>query len=251
MIQNHILQMVMLTAMRLPQCVTGPEIRTEKRKVIEAVRPMKKEEVKNSIIRGQYAAGEMDGKPVVGYKDEPGVDPSSNTDTYVAARLWIDNSAWKGVPFFIRTGKRLKEKLTRILIEYKNPLEKHFEEEDQEDIAPNLLIIEVSPGEEVSLQLNSKNPLKDGKIEPVRIHYSTKHKSVPEAYEWLIYDAITGDNTFFAHWRVVELSWEWVQPILEAFEENLLPLHEYKSGSWGPEAADALLQENGFKWLEE
>jgi glucose-6-phosphate 1-dehydrogenase len=248
MIQNHMLQMVMLTAMRIPKCVTGPEIRGEKRKVIEAVRPLKKEEVKNEIIRGQYISGELDGKPVVAYKEEPGVDPSSNTDTFVAARLWIDNDSWKGVPFYIRTGKRLKEKLTRIVIEYKNPLEKHFEAEQKEDLAPNLLIIDVSPGEEVSLQLNSKNPLKDGKIEPVRIHYSTKDKSVPEAYEWLIYDAIIGDTTFFAHWRVVESSWKWVQPLLDAFAENLLPLHEYKSGTWGPEAVDALLKENGFQW---
>lgn len=248
MIQNHMLQMVMVTAMHLPKKVTGPEIRNEKRKIIEVVRTMKKEEVQSNIIRGQYISGEMDGKLVAGYKEEPGVDPSSNTDTFVAVRLWIDNSSWKGVPFYIRTGKRMKEKLTRIVIEFKNPLKVLFEEEDREDIAPNLLIIEISPNEEVSLQLNSKNPLNDGEIEPVRIHYSAKRKGVPEAYEWLIYDAITGDTTFFAHWSEVELSWEWVQPILDAFEENILPLHEYKAGTYGPEAADSLLKENGFQW---
>src|SRR5947207_2530008 len=129
---DHMLQMVMVTAMHLPKKVTGPEIRNEKRKIIEAVRTMKKEEVQSNIIRGQYISGEMDGKLVAGYKEEPGVDPSSNTDTFVAVRLWIDNSSWKGVPFYIRTGKRMKEKLTRIVIEFKNPLKVLFEEEDRE-----------------------------------------------------------------------------------------------------------------------
>jgi glucose-6-phosphate 1-dehydrogenase len=248
MIQNHMLQMVMLTAMRLPKKVIGPEIKNEKLKVIEAVRPVEKEEVQAHIVRGQYISGEIEGESVVGYKEEPDVDPSSQTDTFVAARLWIDNPFWSGVPFYIRTGKRLKEKVTRIVIEFKNPLENHYDPEVKEDVAPNLLIIDVSPNECVSLQLNSKNPFKNGEIEPVRIHYCIPRKGVPEAYEWLIYDAITGDTTFFARWRVVELSWQWVQPILDAFKENLLPLHEYKAGSYGPEAADALLKENGFEW---
>jgi glucose-6-phosphate 1-dehydrogenase len=248
MIQNHMLQMVMVTAMRLPQCVNGTEIRNEKRKIIEAVRPLKKEEVQSSIVRGQYGRGEIEGKPVPGYTEEPGVDPSSQTDTFVTARLWIDNPFWNGVPFYIRTGKRMKEKSTRIVIEFKNPLKKHYEEEFKENLVPNLLIIEVSPHEEVSLQLNSKNPQKDGEIEPVKVRYSVGRKGVPEAYEWLIDDAINGDPTFFAHWREVELSWEWVQPILEAFDENLLPLHEYKAGSYGPEQAHLLLKENGFHW---
>ncbi|MEH7747054.1 glucose-6-phosphate dehydrogenase, partial [Neobacillus drentensis] len=113
--------------------------------------------------------------------------------------------------------------------------------------------IEISPNENVSLQLNSKNPLNNGKIEPVRINFSCEDivsnaSGVPEAYERLIYDALIGESTFFAHWKEVELSWEWVQPILNGFEENLLPLHGYHSGSNGPEAADSLLSENGFKW---
>jgi len=249
MVQNHMLQMLMMTAMHLPEKINASEIRNEKRKVMEALRTVKKEEVQSHIIRGQYISGEINDQSVVGYKEEPGVNSSSKTDTFVAARLWIDNPFWAKVPFYIRTGKRMKEKSTRIVIEFKNTLKLHYKDNDQK-VEPNLLIIEISPDENVSLQLNSKNPLKNGKIEPVRINFSCEQTGigVPEAYERLIYDALIGDSTFFAHWKEVELSWEWVQPILEAFEEDLLPLYEYQSGSYGPDAANSLLLENGFKW---
>jgi glucose-6-phosphate 1-dehydrogenase len=249
MVQNHMLQMLMMTAMNLPKKMNASEIRNEKRKVMEALRPVKKEEVQSHIVRGQYISGEINGQSGAGYKDEPGVDPSSKTDTFVAARLWIDNPFWTGVPFYIRTGKRMNEKATRIVIEFKNTLKLHYKNNDQK-VEPNLLIIKISPEENVSLQLNSKNPFKNGEIEPVRMNFSCESTGIgiPEAYERLIYDALTGDSTFFAHWKEVELSWEWVQPILNAFGENLLPLHEYRSGSYGPEAADSLLFENGFKW---
>ncbi|MCH6266236.1 glucose-6-phosphate dehydrogenase [Neobacillus citreus] len=252
MVQNHMLQMLMMTAMNLPKKINASEIRNEKRKVMEALRPVTKEDVQTQIVRGQYLSGEINGQKVPGYKDEPGVDPSSNTDTFVAARIWIDNPFWSGVPFYIRTGKRMKEKSTRIVIEFKNSLDLHYINDNQK-VEPNLLIIEISPGENVSLQLNSKNPMNNGKIEPVRINFSCEDSSrnglgVPEAYERLIYDFLIGNSTFFAHWKEVELSWEWVQPILDAFEENLLPLHEYSSGTYGPDAANTLLLENGFKW---
>ncbi|MFP3123062.1 glucose-6-phosphate dehydrogenase [Ectobacillus funiculus] len=249
MVQNHMLQMLMMTAMHLPEKINASEIRNEKRKVMEALRKVNKEEIQSQIVRGQYISGEINDQSVAGYKDEPGVNPSSKTDTFVAARLWIDNPFWAKVPFYIRTGKRMKEKSTRIVIEFKNTLKLHYKDNDQK-VEPNLLIIEISPDENVSLQLNSKNPLKNGKIEPVRINFSCEQTGVgvPEAYERLIYDALIGDSTFFAHWKEVELSWEWVQPILEAFEEGLLPLYEYQSGSYGPDAANSLLLENGFKW---
>jgi glucose-6-phosphate 1-dehydrogenase len=248
MVQNHMLQVLMMTAMSLPKKINAWEIRNEKRKVMEALRSIKKEDVKKDIVRGQYISGIMDGRPVPSYKDEPGVNPSSQTDTFVAARLWIDNSFWSGVPFYLRTGKRMKEKSTRIVIEFKNGVNNPYKNNDHAAV-PNLLIIEISPGENVSLQLNSKNPL-NGKIEPVKINFSCEQTivGIPEAYERLIYDAFIGDSTFFAHWKEVELSWEWVQPILDAFEENLVPLHEYHSGSYGPSAAHSLLVENGFKW---
>ncbi|MFP3126085.1 glucose-6-phosphate dehydrogenase [Ectobacillus funiculus] len=247
MVQNHMLQLLMMTAMHLPKQISANDIREEKRKVMESLRPLKKEDVGLHVIRGQYSSGEVQDRPVAGYTDEPGIEDSSQNDTFVAARLWIDNSFWAGVPFYIRTGKRMKEKSTRIVIEFKDSLKELYRNRNVQT-EPNLLIIEINPNENVSLQLNSKNPLNDGKMEPVRINFTSEQEGVPEAYERLIFDAIRGDSTFFAHWKEVELSWEWVQPILEAFEGDLIPLHLYQSGSYGPEAAHHLLKDDGFKW---
>ncbi|MET3195082.1 glucose-6-phosphate dehydrogenase [Bacillus sp. OAE603] len=246
MFQNHMLQLLMMTAMHLPKNVTTDEVRTEKRKVLEALRPMTKDEVTSHVVRGQYASGEQNGKKLIGYKQEPGIDISSQNDTFVAARLWIDNSFWKGIPFYIRTGKRLKEKSTRIVFEFKNPMQDDLYKKRNELVGPNLLVIEINPSERVSFYLNSKNI--DGKIEPVRADYLANATDQPEAYELLVHDAIRGDAKFFAHWKEVELAWQFVQPILEAFEENLTPLHSYKAGLFGPDASSQLLAEDGFKW---
>jgi glucose-6-phosphate 1-dehydrogenase len=243
MFQNHMMQILMMTAMHLPKSISPDEIRHEKRKVIEALRPLKQEEVRKNVIRAQYSSGKINGTPVAGYKHEPGIKETSENDTFVAARLWIDNPYWKGVPFYIRTGKRMAQKSTRIVVEFKHS----FHTKSKNEMSPNLLIIEINPNENVSFQLNSKNPV-NGKIEPVKISFSTQQAEIPEAYERLIYDAIRGNSTFFAHWKEVELSWEWVQPILEAFKENLIPLYGYQAGSNGPEAANRLLRDDGFKW---
>ena len=246
MVQNHMLQLLMMTGMHLPTQMISTDIRSEKIKVMESLRPLQKNEVVGQVVRGQYEHGEIEGEPVIGYSEEPGVNASSNNDTFVATRLWIDNDFWIGVPFYIRTGKRMKEKFTKIVIEFKNPLKDLFRNDNQ-NAAPNLLVINVSPYEGVSMQLNSKNPL-NGDLEPIIVDFSSSEKDVPEAYELLIFDALRGDSTFFAHWKEVELSWKWVQPILEAFDENNLPLHPYQAGSMGPEAANRLLKEDGFIW---
>lgn len=247
MFQNHMLQMLMMTAMHLPSTINAHNIREEKRKVMEAVRPLNIDDVKHNVIRGQYSAGELDGKKLPGYLDEPGILETSKNDTFIAARLWIDNPFWKGVPFYIRTGKRMKEKATRIVIEFKNTSKELYDKQKQQ-VSPNLLIIEISPNENVTFQLNSKNPLKGGQIEPVQMNFLSEQKDVPEAYERLIGDALNGDSTFFAHWKEVELAWEWVQPILDAFRENKVPLHKYPAGSNGPAEAYALLEQSGFTW---
>lgn len=248
MVQNHMMQLLMMTAMHQPKQISANDIRNVKRKVMDSLRPLQKNTVGIHVVRGQYGPGEIKGAPVVGYLEEPGVEASSTNDTFVAARLWIDNSFWDGVPFYIRTGKRMKEKSTRIVIEFKNPLKNMYTNENQ-NAEPNLLVINVSPNEGVSMQLNSKNPI-NGDLEPIIVDFSASTKDVPEAYELLIFDALRGDSTFFAHWDEVELSWKWVQPVLEAFEENILPLHIYQSGSMGPKAAFQLLEDDGFKWWE-
>ncbi|QGQ45256.1 glucose-6-phosphate dehydrogenase [Metabacillus sediminilitoris] len=247
MFQNHMLQMLMMTAMNQPKKMNANEIRNEKRKIIESLRGLKKEDVSLHVVRGQYRSGEAYGMQLAGYTEEPGVNPTSKNDTFVAAKVMIDNENWQGVPFYIRTGKRMKIKSTRIVIEFKDSLKELYENKN-EKIIPNLLIIEINPNENITLQLNHKNPLHDGKIEPVKINFSAEQKGVPEAYERLIFDAFRGDSTFFAHWKEVEMSWEWVQPILDAFKENLLPLHLYEAGSNGPDAAESLLKADGFKW---
>jgi len=244
MVQNHMLQMVMMIAMHVPQKISAKNIREEKSKVLQALRPIEKEDIQTEVVRGQYCSGMHNGEYVVGYRDEPNVKTDSNTDTFFAARLWIDNELWRGVPFYIRTGKRMQEKSTRIVIEFKNTLKGLY----QENIEPNLLIIEINPNENITLQLNSKNSLENGKMEQVKVNFTGEQKGVPEAYERLIYDAFQGDSTFFAHWNEVELAWKWVQPLLEAFDQNTLPLHFYAAGSTGPEASDQLLKENGFEW---
>lgn len=248
MVQNHMMQLLMMSAMHHPKQMSTNDIRTVKRKVMDSLRPVQKDTVGIHVVRGQYGPGEIKGKPVVGYLEEPGVNASSTNDTFVATRLWIDSSFWDGVPFYIRTGKRMKEKSTRIVIEFKNPMKNVYTNENQY-AEPNLLVIKVSPNEGVSMQLNSKN-LTNGNLEPINVDFSASTKDIPEAYELLIFDAMRGDSTFFAHWDEVELSWKWVQPVLEAFEENTLPLHLYQAGSMGPQAASQLLEEDGFKWWE-
>ncbi|MBB6638494.1 glucose-6-phosphate dehydrogenase [Cohnella thailandensis] len=247
MFQNHLLQVLMMTAMRRPSQITAKNIREEKRKIIEALRPVAKESAGLSVVRGQYAAGEMGGKSVPGYLDEPGIGAESKNDTFVAARLWIDHPDWEGVPFYLRTGKRMAAKSTRIVVEFKNPTEDLYSAKN-EKTSPNLLIIEINPNEKISFLFNGKNSRSDGLIEPVEMNFRADQSELPEAYERLISDALDGDSTFFAHWNEVELAWQWVQPVLEAFEEGLLPLHSYAAGSNGPAASDKLLKEQGHEW---
>lgn len=245
MFQNHMLQLLMMTAIHLPHESTSEKVRFKKKKIMEALELVQKEDVHASVVRGQYAAGSINGKPVVGYRSEPGISPDSMNDTFIAARLRIDNNVWRGVPFYIRTGKRMKDKATRIVVEFKEPVK---QAKNEEDVSPNLLVIEIGPNEGITLQLNTKESGPNGGFKPIRIDLHPGQGNSPEAYENLICDALNGDSTFFAHWDEVELSWQWVQPVLEAFEENLVPLREYEAGLYGPAASDELLAQDGFHW---
>ncbi|PZE20677.1 glucose-6-phosphate dehydrogenase [Paenibacillus xerothermodurans] len=244
MFQNHMLQLLMMLAMHLPRPSNPEEVRAKKKRVLEALRPLNRGDVAANVVRGQYDAGEIAGRNVVKYTEEPGIDPHSNTDTFIAARLWIDDYFWTGVPFYIRTGKSLNEKSTRIVVEFKQPLQHG---DAVHNYPPNLLVIEIGPDEGMYLQLNSKDP-RDGKIEPFITTSLGRPTDVPEAYENLIHDALEGEPTFFAHWDEVELAWKWVQPILEAFEANEVPLRRYRAGSAGPEASYRLLEQQGHQW---
>lgn len=247
MFQNHMLQLLMMAAIHLPHGSSSDKVRFQKKRVMEALKPLQKEDVAAHLVRGQYAAGSIGGKPVPAYTSEPGIAPDSMNDTFIAARLEIDNNDWRGVPFYIRTGKRLKEKSTRIVVEFKEPV-KQARAAKEDDPAPNLLVIEIGPNEGITLQLNAKEPGAGGIFKPIHIDLQASAAESPEAYENLIRDALNGDSTFFAHWDEVELSWQWVQPVLDAFAANLVPLHSYPAGSYGPAEADELLARDGYHW---
>ncbi|MEK3884601.1 glucose-6-phosphate dehydrogenase [Paenibacillus sp. PL2-23] len=244
MFQNHMLQLLMMTAIRTPHKSDAEQVRYKKKLVMEALETLQKQDVGTSVVRGQYGAGTIKGSSVVGYTSEPGIAPESTNDTFVAAKLTIDDSFWRGVPFYIRTGKRMKEKATRIVIEFKEPLK----QATASTVEPNLLVIEMSPTDSIKLQLNTMDSKSKGEFKPVQIDIHSSGDDVPEAYENLIRDALLGDSTFFAHWDEVEASWAWVQPVLEAYEENLIPLHVYEAGSYGPAESDALLARDGYHW---
>ncbi|MFB9274342.1 glucose-6-phosphate dehydrogenase [Cohnella cellulosilytica] len=241
MFQNHMLQLLMMAAIHLPHESSSEQVRFKKQRIMQAVVPLQKQDVAGSVVRGQYAAGAIGGKPVAGYSAEPGIAEDSTNDTFIAARLEIDDIYWRGVPFYIRTGKRMKEKSTRIVVEFKEPLQ----QPTQGLGTPNLLVFEIGPKEGIRLHLNTKE---DGEFKPMRVELHGSQDDVPEAYENLIHDALRGDGTFFAHWDEVELSWQWVQPILDAFAENLVPLHAYAAGSYGPAESDELLARDGYRW---
>lgn len=239
MVQNHLLQLAMMTAMHVPGRMTAEEICAEKRNVMEAVRPLGKEDVRLHVVRGQYSNGSVDGTPVCAYREEAGVAPMSMTDTFVAARLFIDLPRWEEVPFYLRTGKRMKEKSTRIVVQYKS---------SEEAELPNLMVIHISPNQGMTWRLNLNGPGKLGQLEPVELTYVPNQEDLPESYELLLGEAMKGDRTHFAHWEEVELAWRWVEPILAAFAENRVPLHSYPAGTNGPDAANGLLEEDGFTW---
>lgn len=247
MFQNHMLQLLMMLSIHVSNSnATAEDIRLKKKNVLEALEPLSRQDVHTRIVRGQYTAGSIQGKPVPGYTSEPGISPDSTNDTFIAAKLNIDNYYWRGVPFYIRTGKRLKSKNTRIVIEFKEPLRSSASAEDSS--VPNLLVFEIGPNEGITLQLNTKDPHHKGEFKPVHIDMFPDRAEAQEAYETLIHDALNGDSTFFVHSDEVDLSWQWVQPILEAFEAGEVPLYPYPAGSHGPEAANELLARDGFHW---
>lgn len=243
MFQNHMLQLLMMTAVHLPGGGSG-DVRLRKRRVMEALKPLRKEDAAGSVVRGQYAEGSIAGNPAGGYTSEPGIPPDSRTETFIAARLQIDSDDWRGVPFYIRTGKRLKKKSTRIVVEFKETAERRL----SADSEPNLLVIEIGPNESMTLQLAAKASGPVSGFKPIPVDPLSGVDNSPEAYENLIGDALDGNPAFFAHWDEVELSWQWVQPILDAFAEDRVPLHLYAAGSFGPAESDELLARDGCHW---
>ena len=248
MVQNHILQMVMMVAMEPPSRLNTEAIRDEKVKVLRSLRRYTADEVPSHVVRAQYAKGISKGKEVPAYVQEPGVNPDSQTETFIAAELFIDNFRWSGVPFYIRTGKRLDTKATEIVIQFKDMPENLYFNRNG-GLGPNLLVIRVNPVEGMYLQLNAKRPGTESSVIPVAMEFSQESDATPEAYERLLHDAMRGDSTFFTRWDEVALAWKFVDPLAFAFKDNPQSVMEtYPAGSAGPESANQLLAERGFQW---
>lgn len=249
MIQNHLLQLLCVTAMECPVKYEAETIRNAKVKVLKDIRPLTSSYVQKNIVRGQYSEGVVNGTKQVSYLDELGVTNKSTTETFVALKLFIDNERWKGVPFFLRTGKCLMKQASVISIQFKQTPNKIF----KDDIIPNRLIISIQPEQEISLLFESKIPGVQMKLKPVEMDFTYKEsytEASPEAYEALLLDVIEGDTTLFMRNDQVEAAWKVVMPILDAWKkEPKKSLYHYKPGTRGPVAAKALLSPFAKDWI--
>lgn len=252
MVQNHLLQLLCLVAMEPPTDLTADAVRDEKVKVVRALRRMSPADVAKNVVRGQYAAGAINGKDVIAYRQEERVSRDSMTETYAALKVNVDNWRWADVPFYIRVGKRLPKHGAEISIQFKSAPSVLFNRDDTA-VGPNVLVIRIQPDEGISLRIQAKRPGTQVRIEPVKMdfHYGTSFgKASPEAYERLLLDAMSGDATLFARRDEVEQAWQFIDGIEHAWHQNPEPppLCEYVSGSWGPKEADELLARDGREW---
>jgi glucose-6-phosphate 1-dehydrogenase len=252
MIQNHLMQLFTLCAMEPPTAFDADRVRDEKVKVLRAVRPIAPDEVYRFSARGQYGAGLIDGKAVPAYREEEKVSPTSQTETYAAVKLLVDNWRWQGVPFYLRTGKRLHRSVTEIAIQFKRPPFLLFRRADLklEDIQPNLLVLRIQPDEGISLRFQSKAPGEGMELRPVEMEFSygSALQELPfSAYETLLVDCMSGDATLFNRNDQAEESWRILMPILDVWESDS-GIDTYVAGTWGPEAGFELMAADGRAW---
>lgn len=250
--QNHMLQLLTLTAMEAPVAFNADAVRDEKVKVLKALRPMKTLDVLTNTFRGQYVSGSVAGKRVPSYRDEPGVSPDSITETYLATRLFVDNWRWSGVPFYLRSGKRLPRRLTEIVVQFKQVPLSLFGSRNMAGNAPNQLVINVQPDEGITLSFGAKAPGPIQQIEPVKMEFSyvkTFGGEPPEAYERLLLDCLMGDATLFTRSDEVQAAWSFATDMLEGWSTRTLRnLPVYEAGTWGPPGADEFINQDGHAW---
>lgn len=248
--QNHMLQMVAMMAMEPPSRLHPEDIHDEKVKVLRSLRAYADEDVEHCVVRGQYGEGIVKGKSVPAYHQEDSVNAGSRTETYFAAKVFVDNFRWAGVPFYVRTGKRLPVKTTEVVVEFKNiPNNVYLAKKNV--LEPNLLVFRVNPVEGIYIKFNAKRPGSESAIMPVPMDFCQSCEvgiNTPEAYERLLLDAMRGDSTYFTRWDEVAASWEFIDHIAKAWSAGKGSLHSYAAGSWGPQAAQDLLAVDGFKW---
>lgn len=250
-LQNHLLQLLCLVAMEPPSTIEANAVRDEKVKVLHAIQPLSAEELNSCVVRGQYSRGSLWGESLPGFLEEEGIPPNSTTETYIAMRLYLNNWRWAGVPFYVRTGKRLPKRVTEIAIYFKSPPLQIFGGAQQE-VSSNMLALNIQPDEGIALKFDSKVPGPSGHIRPVTMdfRYGTSFgEKAPDAYERLLLDAMIGDSTLFTRADETEMAWRLVTPILDAWQEmGQVSLPQYPVGTWGPIEADHLLARNGHIW---
>ena len=252
MVQNHLMQLLALVAMEPPTEFSAASVRDRKMDALLAVQPVVGGDEPPAVVRARYRRGWVEGKEVPGYREEPGVDPQSLTETYVAVRFKLDSWRWAGVPFYLRTGKRLPKRTTEIAIQFHRPPLQIFKRVSRTPLASNLLVINVQPDEGISLRFNAKIPGTRMQVAPVMMNFrygTTFRGEVPEAYETLLLDAMLGDPTLFARHDFVEKSWALITPINEMWAaEAAASLASYEAGEWGPPEADDLVAQDGRRW---
>jgi glucose-6-phosphate 1-dehydrogenase len=252
-VQNHMFQLLALVAMEPPISFRAEDVHNEKVKVLRAVRPLSAEDVLQHAVRGQYGPGFEGETPLPGYRDEPRVQPDSRTETYAALELFIENWRWAGVPFYLRTGKRLPARNTQIVIEFKRAPLLLFRQTALEAVEPNRLLLRLQPDEGISLQLKARVPGPTMRARSVDLTFDYRdlgEQSPSTGYETLLYDCMRGDSTLFHRSDLIEAAWEIATPLLEVWES--LPPRDfpnYAAGSWGPEAARPLIERGGRRWV--
>jgi glucose-6-phosphate 1-dehydrogenase len=252
MVPNHMFQLLAMTAMESPNSFDADAVRTEKAKVVQAIHPLSEVQAVECVVRGQYGAGALGDAPLPGYREEPGVAGDSHVETYVAMKLGIDNWRWAGVPFYLRTGKRMAVRKTEIAIHFKQAPFALFRGTPVERLAPNILTLHIQPSEGASLQFSAKVPgpvVRLGGV-TMEFRYADYFGTVNSTgYETLLYDVFMGDATLFQRADNVEAGWAVVQPVLDAWAARLGELYPYAAGGAGPPQADRLLARDGRRWM--
>jgi glucose-6-phosphate 1-dehydrogenase len=255
MVPNHIFQLISLVAMEPPISFDADAVRDEQTKVLRAVSPMTPEQVLHNAVRGQYSSGQVGGRSLPGYRTEANVNPKSNTETFVAMKLDIDNWRWKGVPFYLRVGKALPKRVSEIVVTFRRPPFSLFRNTPIEKLEPNQLVINVQPDEGITLSFGAKTPgaaMSIGKV-GMRFNYADYFGIAPATgYERLLYDALLGDQTLFQRADTVECGWSVVAPVLDVWQAlSARDFPNYAAGAWGPQSAHDLLARDGRAWRKE
>ena len=250
MLQNHLMQLLTVVAMEPPPVMDADALRDEKVKVLRSIRPISKRSVHAHAFRAQYGAGSIDGEHVVGYQDEPGVEPQSITETFVAAKFYIDNWRWRGVPFYLRTGKRLAETRSMVSIRLRHPPQQLFRSTPLESISPNWIILSIQPEESMRMEVHVKQPGLEMNTRVISLNASyRKDDEMPlDAYETLLLDVVHGDRTLFIRFDEVEWAWRVVDPILKSWAQERDFIHTYPAGSWGLFEANRLFDAEDQEW---